>query len=239
MSDFHTQKFVIITMARTGSNALADVLTQHADIHCDYEIYHPKQIFTDGVFPGLPPVRDDDPVGFLDTVMDWNAERLPQKKIYGFKLFTNHCAPVLDAVMDDPGWRKIILRRRNTLDQFISREIARQSGAWSSSYRQKGAGKVQVDVKAFLAFHRATVSTFGSLEARLRRSGQTPLLLDYEDIAAARFDKVFDFLGVQAAPGAAPILTKQNARRTADKVSNPLMLRWWLRLRGLGALWVD
>lgn len=238
MTDFHSQKFVVITMARTGSNALVDALARHPAIHCDFEIFHPDQIFSNGVFPGPTEVRDNDIPGFLSKVMAWNAERFPEKKVYGFKLFTGHAPQIMDQVLADPAWKKIILRRANTLDQFLSLEIAQQSGAWSSEYAKKKRARIAVDRDAFLAFHNQVSRRFGAIESRLEQSGQTFLRLDYCDVAAGNFKPVFDFLDLAEAATATPRLSKQNPRRTAPKVERPWSLWWWLMRQGLGRFWV-
>ncbi len=225
-------------MARTGSNALVNALTRHPAIHCDYEIFHPDQIFSDGVFPGPTEVRDDDIIGFLPKVMAWHAERFPEKKIYGFKLFTDHSAEIMEKVLDDPSWKKIILRRGNTLDQYLSLEIALQSGAWSSDYGKQKRARVDVNRDAFLAFHNQVSSRFGAIEGRLEQSGQAFLKLDYSDVAAGNFKPVFDFLGLGEASSAIPQLSKQNPKRTASKVARPWSLWWWLMRQGLGRFWV-
>ncbi|SDD85119.1 MULTISPECIES: hypothetical protein [Kordiimonas] len=238
MTDFHSQKFVIVTMARTGSNALVNALTRHPGIHCDYEIFHPDQIFTDGVFPGPTEVRDNDIPGFLPKVMAWNAERYPEKKVYGFKLFTDHSPVIMDQILDDPSWKKIILRRSNTLDQYLSLEIAKQSGAWSSDYAKKGHVKIDLDRDAFLTFHDDVTGVFDSIIRKLEQSGQDFLTLDYSDVAHENFKPVFDFLGLADASSATPHLSKQNPKRTASKVNHPLSLWWWLLRQGLGRFWV-
>jgi len=237
MTDFHSQKFVVITMARTGSNALVDALARHPAIHCDFEIFHPDQIFSNGVFPGPTEVRDDDITGFLPKVMAWNAERFPEKKVYGFKLFTDHAPQVMDQILADPSWKKIILRRANTLDQYLSLEIAQQSGAWSSEYERRKRARIDVDRGAFLAFHNQVSSRFDEIEDRLEQSGQTYLKLGYSDVAAGNFKLVFDFLGLAAASTATPHLSKQNPKRTALKVVRPWSLWWWLMRQGPGRFW--
>lgn len=238
MTNFYDQKFVIITMARTGSNALVNALTKHSAIHCDYEVYHPDQIYTDGIFPGLADVRDDDLVGFLYRVMAWNAERLPDKRTYGFKLFFEHSDLILKTVVDDPSWRKIILGRHNVVDQYISWAIARQSGAWSSDYGRDKKTKIDFDRKRFLKFVEEVETSYSFVEGRLKETGQDFLRLDYEDVAAQRFNKVFDFLGVDRATDLTPHLKKQNSRRTARKINKPFQVWRWLMCNGYGRYWV-
>ena len=74
------KKFVILTSARTGSNALVNALTNHPDIHCDFEIYHEFQIYTAGDNAFTLEERNGDPVLFLDKVQSLAKDRAPENK---------------------------------------------------------------------------------------------------------------------------------------------------------------
>jgi LPS sulfotransferase NodH len=240
MTEIFEKKFVILTMQRSGSNALVNALSRHAAVHCDYQTYHARALYANGTHPGTLEERDADPVGHLGRLMGWAKDAHPGKPVYGFKLFLSHNETVLGHVLADRSWQKVILRRENTLDQFISEEIARQSGAWTSNQEQgkPERPKVRVDWKRFLAYHKRVQADFEMVETRLKETGQDFLSLDYSDIAEQRFEKVFNFLHIDADAAVAPHLRKQNPAHTRDKIANPIQVRWWLWRHGLSHMWV-
>lgn len=238
MPEYFAKKFVIITAARTGSNALVNALTAHPSVHCDYEVFHPLQIYTAGDSPFSLEERERDPVAFLQTVMDWNRDRFPQKAVYGFKLFFPHNQAVYDHVIADPEWKKIVLRRRNLLDQFTSELIARASHKWNSDHGQAEKNKVEIKFSQFKYFLKHTQSNFDAVRAALKGSGQAFLGLEYEDVAAGRFDIVCDFLEVDGA-AISTHLKKQNSPRSADKIVNAEEVKRWLQENGYLDWWVD
>jgi hypothetical protein len=70
--------------------------------------------------------RERDPIEFLDRV--W---RRPEgRRSVGFKLCWKQNEAIFNAVLEDPGIRKIVLKRRNRIKSFVSLLLARQTGEW-------------------------------------------------------------------------------------------------------------
>lgn len=239
MLELFQRKFVILTSARTGSNALVNALTGHPEIHCDYEVFHPLQIYTAGDSPFAIAERDADPVGFLDRVMEWNSGRFPEKHVYGFKLFFAHSRAVFDRVIADPSWAKIVLYRQNLLDQFTSEQIARASSKWNSDHGNAGSQKIQVKISQLEYFLRHSQARFDEARTILKTSGQVHLELEYQDVAQGRFDAVCDFLKVDGSVPVATRLEKQNSPLSADRISNVDEVKSWLIANDHMDWWVD
>ena len=239
MADSFRKKFVILTAARTGSNALVNALTRHPDIRCDYEVFHPLEVYTDGDNPFSIEERDQDPVAFLDTVMAWNHDRFPNKGVYGFKLFFAHSQAVQDHVIADPSWAKIILRRKNLLDQFTSEIIARNSAKWNSEQGEAKQTKIHVKISQLEYFLRHAKTGFDAADDALKSSGQSCLDLEYRDIAQGRFDAICNFLEVDGSVPVATHLEKQNSPRSADRISNVDEVQAWLRENDHMDWWVN
>lgn len=232
------RRFVIVTAARTGSNALVNALTNHADIHCDYEVFHPMHIYTAGDSPFDLSERDADPVRFVRTVMEWNAGRYPEQPIYGFKLFFGHSDAVYQRLIEDQSWQKIVLRRDNILDQYVSEDIARQSAKWNSMQGEHKRTSVTVDLEHFDKYRARMDANYTDAVQTLERTGQQFLSLEYADVAEGRFNKVCDFLGVDGS-SVATELKKQNSPRSASKIENADQVQAWLKDNGLSHWWVD
>jgi LPS sulfotransferase NodH len=237
-SSFKT-KFVILTMARTGSNALVGALNRHPSIMCDYEVFHHDAIYTSGENPFGISERNSDPLGFLDRLIDWRLKTCSEQNVYGFKLFLEHEHRICKALLADPSWQKILLKRENLLDQYISLQIAWKNGAWTSLEKGNKPTTIMVDTNALKDFIRHTQRSFLQLEKAITRRRQEFLTLDYADIKEARLSKLFQFLGVAACESAVPIHTKQNSARSADKILNPDEVRKFLKQRRLSHFWVE
>ncbi len=226
-------------MARTGSNALVNAIGQHPNIHCDYEIFHKKKIYTAGESPFTIQDRDSDPTAFIEAVMNWNRQRHSSKSIYGFKLFINHNDIVLSEVLSDKNWQKILLKRDNILDQYVSHKIAMQSAVWATNNAEKHSIKVKVQKSEFLKYYGRVLSDYEKIEKVLENTSQSYLTLSYADVAGQAYDKVFDFLGCISSTDARPYLAKQNSAFSADKIENCDQVKKWLKKEGLEHFWVE
>ena len=229
---------MILTAARTGSNALVDALLQHPEIHCDFEIFHSDQIYTAGDNPFDIALRDRDHNLFLTDCVRWSRERHPSAQAYGFKLFFGHSDRVYERVLADPTWKKILLHRSNMLDQCVSDEIARLSQKWTSNDGVSAVKKIELEMPQLEYRVQTNSRNFRMAEDFLEESEQAFLKLEYGDVVDGRFDKVCRFLGVDDIP-LATSLKKQNSRRSADKISNVEQVKNWLRDNGHLDWWVE
>lgn len=129
------RRFVILAAPRTGSNMLCSLLGSHPDILCHHELFNPA-----GMYYALPLrntqfqlarstlERDQDPLGFLDTV--WQTPLA--HACVGFKMTYQQNPTVFSAVLAAPDIKKIILRRENAVKSYVSKIVAEHCGIWES-----------------------------------------------------------------------------------------------------------
>lgn len=113
--------FAIVSMGRTGSTLLANLLNSHPHIECRGELFHP--IMGNYKNFSLPPSK------FLRRHA--YETRLP---IRGFKMPWDWI-PLYPSVFDyfaAQNYRIIRLVRENALEQFLSAKLARLNNSWDS-----------------------------------------------------------------------------------------------------------
>jgi hypothetical protein len=128
------RRFVILSSGRSGSNLLCQALSEHPSVLAFTEPFcaNPNdrpsindRVFSDG----------DDPIEFLTTTL-WEPSTKP---VVGFKLFFHQLRANATQVETwkwlaaNPDIKKIILRRDNLLDIYISEARAKRSGVWHLS----------------------------------------------------------------------------------------------------------
>jgi hypothetical protein len=115
------QRFVIVSLPRTGSTYLVDYLNALDGVRCLSEVFHPNEIMLrhhQTNDPGLLDiaVRDSDPLAYLDRL----EQDIGACGWFGFKHFPRHSPKLLQHVCASPHWRKIFLWRDNLLEQYLS-----------------------------------------------------------------------------------------------------------------------
>jgi hypothetical protein len=187
-NDMPRTRFVILAAPRTGSNMLCTLLGSHPEILCHHEVFNPAGIFyalpyrDGGLDLGTIEERDREPLKFLDRL--W---RSPLGFRYvGFKMTRGQDETVLQAVLDDPGIRKVILKRRSRLKTYVSEMISIQTGQWEV-YRAgdliANRPKVRVDVSALRAHIALNDAFYTRIEKKLADSGQTFASVVYESLS--------------------------------------------------------
>jgi LPS sulfotransferase NodH len=220
-------RFVILAVPRSGSNLLCTLLNSHPEILCHHEVFNPAGIFyalelRDGSLDlGTIEDRERDPAAFLGRL--WRA-RLGRRCV-GFKLTRGQDESVLDALLQDPGIRKIVLRRGNRLKTYVSAKIAETTGQWEV-YRESDLvadkPRIAVDLEEF-GRHAAENDRFHArIEEVLERTGQEPLRVDYECLDRedehARWLRYLGLSGIPAPLRAASV--KQNPTDLRKIVAN-------------------
>jgi len=225
-------RFVILAAPRTGSNLLCTLLNSHPRVLCHHEIFNPRfvryalTLRDTGFDLGSLEERDRDPLAYLERV--WGSSR--PHDLVGFKMTRGQEGIVMDTVLDDPGVKKITLRRENRVRTYVSEQIAERLDQWEVYDERDLAGprpRIEVDRRE-LADHVALNEGFYSMiSAKLQRSGQESLELLYERL----FDKdqhsrVLDYLGIEADPrGLVASSVRQNPKQLRELVANFDQLR--------------
>jgi hypothetical protein len=212
--------FVLFAEMRTGSNYLEALLASCPGIACHGEVFNPA-------FLGAPErghlfgmdlaARNRDP-GRLLVRMRRRSDGLA-----GFRFFHDHDPRVLDEVMGDGRWAKVLLGR-DPLDSYVSLKIAVETGQWTLTQPlDRRQARVRVDAAEFDAFAQARAAFRTALERRLQHSGEAAFRLDYADLSdRAVIQGLVTFLGCSGGPDwdRVPLL-RQNPEPLADKVLNP------------------
>lgn len=251
-----------ISVARSGSTYLCDLLKSQPEIEPYPEIFHPRCVFTHDFAPLAALLRDrhghayehprdpslirwvhEHPAEFLADLQSAAAGRR-----VSFKIFPGHLPPadVRRVILADRGVAKIIFRR-DPLNTFISREKALHQQRWE--FADTSGLKIDADPVRFAAYVQGVERWFASVRNYLRDTGQPYLEMSYEELMqrpddAARLRWVARRLG-ETFPGlahlsnagelAAPVARRKQdaARSLADRINNYDEFVRGLRERGL------
>jgi len=232
-------KFAIIAMPRTGTNALVTALKTHENCYAEFEIFHNDVIYGPLAKDFTVAERDADTEAFLDFAVNAGRAWKSDVRCYGFKIFFGHNDAVMERLIKDPSWSLVLLRRENTLDQFLSLQIAFKTDVWNTGMGDKVA-KVWLDEKKFLAFNAEVDGFYAWAERLLIEAGGPWTRFSYDDMAAGTYGPLCEFLSLEPPHDIAPPkLKKQNPPRTADKLENPDEVCAMLVREGLTHFWVD
>lgn len=205
------RRFVILSARRSGSNLLCTLVDSHPDALCHHELFNPRGIFTaldlrDTATP-LHDIatRERDPFVYLAQV--WRYAR--GHACVGFKMTLEQHPEILQAVLDDAGIAKIVLRRDNPLRALVSERIADITGRWEAYVGE--AGGQNIDPAARPRVHverdeldrhvRQVQAFYDGLTDVMQRSDQRWLELRYESLFDAdEQHRLCDFLGLSPRP---------------------------------------
>jgi hypothetical protein len=195
-------RFVVLSARRAGSNMLCTILGAHPDVLCHHELFNPRGVFVALELRGQTPpgdvaARDADPLAFLARA--WADDR--GRPCVGFKMTLYQQPDVLAAVLADPEVAKLVLRRDDLVQAFVSERIAEALDQWEvydprDLVRERP--RVHVDPDALRAHAAATRAYYDDVTGRMAASGQPWIELRYE--ALTELDeqrRAFAFLGVR------------------------------------------
>lgn len=198
------ERFVVLTLPRTGSHLLCGLLDSHPDVLCHQEIFNPDNVWYSMRYgrrhdPAATDIgaRDRDRLGFLGGI--W-ADREDHASV-GFKLFHFDHPELLDAVIGDRGIAIILLYRRNLLRAWTSWEIACRTDIWNSIDREKLGKREPVrldfDRESFLAYGQKNRAMRTAMRQRLERADRVALEVSYEGLTGEQdMAAVTAFLGL-------------------------------------------
>jgi LPS sulfotransferase NodH len=119
----------------------------------------------------------------------------------GFKMNRDENDAAADALLSDPGIRKILLKRRNRVRTYVSEEIARLTGVWES-YDEPGEAAIpplRIEADDLMRHAALNAAYYAALESSLRATGQDWLETDYEALAdRSEIARILAFLGIEA-----------------------------------------
>jgi hypothetical protein len=172
--------------------------------------------------------RDSDPLKYLAALDELTETRLPECRVFGFKLFTWQSDSVLRRIVGDPNYRLLLLKRENKLAQFSSLLIAEATGAWTQERGEPGpAQTVHFDAEEFEEFEEFERGEWSKVERLIERDSGV-LHLRYEELLSRDVLKeIFRFVDVAEEVDrleeiiAEVPLVKQNSRMVASRFDNP------------------
>ena len=205
------RRFVILSARRSGSNLLCTLVDSHPDALCHHELFNPRGIFTaldlrDTATP-LHDIaaRERDPVEYLSQV--WRYAR--GNACVGFKMTPEQHPEILQAVLEDSGVAKIVLRRNNPLRALVSERIADITGRWEAYVGEAGGQDIDPGVRPRVHVERDELDRhvrqvqafYDGLTDVMQRSDQRWLELRYESLFDAdEQHRLCDFLGLSPRP---------------------------------------
>lgn len=183
---------MILCLGRTGSTHLWSLLDSHPEIRCFGELLNDSPDAEPEAF-----VRSDhdDVAAYLEELLAMPAER-----VVGLKLPMNslRAHPAAASILDDPAVRVIRLRRRNRLEQLVSRRLMAKTDIAHSIYGSYGDATVRIEPDECIA----ALERIGAEEAELDAlAAASPRFdLDYEQIGCeSRLTALQRFLDVEPA----------------------------------------
>lgn len=182
-----TQRFVILSARRSGSNLLCTMIDSHPDALCHHELFNPHGTFTALDLRGMDTplhdiaARERDPGAYLQQV--WRYTR--NHACIGFKMTPEQHPDVLRSVLDDPGIAKIVLRRNNPLRALVSERIAEITGRWEAYAGEAATSahpRIHIESDELHRHAQRVDAFYDGLTETMQRSGQHWLELRYESL---------------------------------------------------------
>lgn len=177
------EKFVIVSLPRTGSTYLVDFLNAVDDVRCLSEIFHPTEIDFRHAKPADPElldmkIRDADQLGFLERV---EAE-ITDRRWFGFKHFPRYGLPFMRLLCASPDWRKIFLWRENPVEQYLSHLLASMHFGSTGWGRVPDAHKVTIPLDMLLDDLHTIEQNYSEIERALQMDRGHVFSLEYEEL---------------------------------------------------------
>jgi hypothetical protein len=205
-------RFVLLSVGRSGSSVLMDLLNSNPVVHCDAEILSHRVLSVDRFLAARATLAGRTTYGFRLRLPHLTTQRISDPAAFLGRLYIE-------------GWRLVHLVRQDRLRQALSLAIARQRRVF---HHTQPTSPPRPDPMRINPEH--IVVGMRVMDARLREeraalAGLPHLALAYEDNLLrpeqhqTTLDRVFDFLGVERAP----VTTRYGRIGTdglADQVAN-------------------
>lgn len=185
----------LISIHRTGSTYMLDLLNGHNQIVAHGEIFNPYQVYIRDFQKFLPKLSNHynlnikrrgshhlinlihrDPINFINFLSDVDAN----KQII-FKLSHDHLKwkQVMESIVHNVNIYKVFLLR-NPIDAYISLKKARNLNKFKME--DTTDFKISLDVQDFLNFYTNRKLWFQQIEKELLKSHQNYIIFQYEDL---------------------------------------------------------
>jgi hypothetical protein len=206
-------RFAIVCQGRSGSTFLEKLLDGHPEICCLGELLRVSTEERYGSYSLYSYLEIDQ---FLEQVHFSRAKEMA----VGFKAPWEWLRHYPDAwgVFRKHGYRIVFLQRQNKLDQYLSRQLAEESGLWVSDAQYPPDLKLTIDMQHMRWFLNYT--PFVDYELKAMCSRFPTIEVTYEDLVAGRkLAEVQRHLGVEP-QSLIPQTTRSRTRPQRDVVAN-------------------
>jgi LPS sulfotransferase NodH len=228
--NFDYQKFMIYSLARTGSNLLCSLLNDKKSIECHAEVFSPRRIYSNLQNASkdiiLKIFRTYSPA-YLIKLAIWHNEYKKSIKAVGFKVLYNQLKPFLyldDYLLGNENLKIIFLRRRNYLERIYSLLLAQQNDQWvltDELHRKQTILKIPYK-KCKSLFEKEEKFYINHLTL-FDAKKISYLEVYYEDLdknPQKEIDRITDFLGVDTIKNFQTHLKKQNVKKPNEVIKN-------------------
>ncbi len=224
--NIESTKFVVLASPRTGSNFVTEVLNQHSSICCYNEIFHnstmdsAKELSPKETMQSIE-WRNANPLEFLGNV--WKQQH--GKILTGFKLFFSHNAKVINAVLQDRTVKKILIRRKNIVRQYVSFQIGLRDNQWNCrSTKKEAVQPMAIDPHELQQFSEKLHVQYARARSEMHKTGQEFHEVAYEDIFGPAQDdhmrQICLFLGISEKIDTRTSLQKQHPEPLCSLIAN-------------------
>lgn len=222
------EKFIILSMPRSGSNYLSYLLHDHPQIISFGEVYdksviwsQPEKIWLQGK-PILKKIRDYFPMVFLKLFI---FSRYPRSiSAVGLRFFyqqVEYFPSVFNYLLRQNDLKIIHLKRRNILDNLVSLKIALKTDIWISLKQKKEPNvKIRLSYQVCLNYFINTEKLWKKYDKEFRDFSKIDVY--YEDLCQnpqKELERVLSLLGVPYRRLFCP-LRKQNIRSLRNVIIN-------------------
>jgi hypothetical protein len=144
------KRFVIMATPRSGSSHLVDLLDSHPQMSCIGELFNPHFVVLRKL--GLRNKKEmaratNDPLDFIERVVEKLDEQDECKPYFGFKLMLHHDPRVVEHIINNTDYSVIVLERRDRVAQWTSAGLAKKTGKWGGVGQVKKEGKDDEDAE--------------------------------------------------------------------------------------------
>lgn len=228
MNTQEQSRFVIVAHQRTGSNMLVSALDSHPGVRCHGELFRTNVKSYNGglkVIALLDVAYHDDAYqeehwkGFLDDVVAASG----RADAVGFKLMLNQSELVRNALIADPGYKKILLKRDNMLSVYSSHKIAKETGQGSARRTAEiKKARVLFDPKQFERFCKRYQKRYSDVENALEASGQEFFRTSYMEVIKPEVIRdILEYIGADRELEWEVGTKKRNSPVLTERFSNP------------------
>lgn len=210
------KRFLVLSMARSGSTMLVTLLNSIPGVFCDGELLSRRRLWPHAFVRGRASNRATNVYGF--KLLMYQAQQVHAR---------HDTLQLIRGFLDD-GFRPILLTRVNVLAQALSNQRAMDSGEYHMKREQKRKGPFEANIRMLLWTMNAMME-----RAELAKKAVEPYdrlelvyehdLLDEQNIQPT-MNRTCDFLGVERAE-ANTALKKISPARLEALVTNPQAVR--------------